>query len=1311
MNKSVKRILRGCGHVVLVSFVLIGLSCYNANAKDYYFSSVNGDDIDHSGDSPDSPWKSISKLQSIVNSLNAGDVVYFERGSEWDMSRIKIEGVNGTGSNYVVFKAYGTGAQPILSGKKTITGFSQSGNIWTVTDWDFSDNKAMRVIPGLFIDGKWYPVSRTPNEGYYTTNTTDTKLYIEDYDHSWSTDEFDGGTVVARTAAWQWDKGLISGNSSGKIEIWSPGFMYTLKHSPTSYFIQNHVNCMDQNGEWAYSFSQNKLDVYYSSDLNARDVKFTAVDTIIAIENSSYLRFENIHFTGANMYAFNFDGGSNFVIDNCTFDYIGKSALKSKHADNFYFNNNDVSKVFRNGVMFNYNGTTQIKGNRFDSIGVVPGHETESEFANQAISYFRQQGEIRISRNEITNVVYGICGFENMAPIYVEENLVLNYGLQLGDGGAYYNAHDSFPVPKYIRKNIAINGTGDPDTYYNNMGMIHAYYHDYDCRNFTVDSNSAYYTNKALQSNKASNCKFRYNNIYRTGQLMNKDWRYSFYQDNHIGVTYFNNIEIKHNQIVLDDLESQYVYAPHDLFDKRENDYDYNTIITPFFDREDLFRKVSYWTPGETYDLESWAEYIGHESHSKLVKDIKYNSDMGISKDNFVKFLYNFSENDTYQPLDGRYRDKDGNIYEGQVLVPAFYSVILFYDGESDISNRIPVINDQDFIVDEDDPFQFLVGNISASPGDADQSLTYYIVSGNSQGLFTITSGGELKFSRSDVEFSGSPEYNLVVRVTDNGSPNLSAEATVSVQLQSSDGGSQLIVNNAPKIAPQSFNGSYDLNLPAVLGTVEASDPDDGQSLSYKIISGNADNHFTLDDETGAITMNSFPFNQVPATFNIIVQVTDNGSNNLSAEANITVFLLASEKVYYIDPDKSKSALEDGSYEHPFKSWSQVTWEDDASYLQKRGTVSDEDKILIQAKNVTIGDYGSGAKPVINSHANDYAIKALDKNDIAIRNLNIKAESAIGCVYFIGELCVNNTLENCELEGADYGLRMIDGNSYTVKYNVFNNKVDGIYSIAENAEIFYNVFKGNHKAINLSSYSANAKIYNNVFYDNRQGISASYAEVTLFNNIFYMTEIGDQAINHKLDKLVSNNNIFYPEQTGFIEIEEVQYNKLSDFQYEKGLDVRSLANDPLFVDVYSNNFSVTEESHAIDAGKLVGLTQDFYGKTVPFGGAPDIGLAEADASGPLALLGDFYSSNESKSELMVYPNPSSGRFNLTFENVDNTEADVRILTMSGAVIYDETFQFNGLLFSEVDLSAYPEGVYIITLETATGNHTQKLIIE
>ncbi len=119
--------------------------------------------------------------------------------------------------------------------------------------------------------------------------------------------------------------------------------------------------------------------------------------------------------------------------------------------------------------------------------------------------------------------------------------------------------------------------------------------------------------------------------------------------------------------------------------------------------------------------------------------------------------------------------------------------------------------------------------------------------------------------------------------------------------------------------------------------------------------------------------------------------------------------------------------------------------------------------------------------------------------------------------------------------------------------------------------------------------------------------------------------MGIRLFIHELDKIVSNHNIFYPEQTGFVEIGNVKYENLDEFQKDLGLDINSFAKDPEFMDVYSENFSVTKESYAIDAGKVVGLTQDFYGKTVPYGGAPDIGLAEANTLGQYTAI-DFLNS-------------------------------------------------------------------------------------
>jgi hypothetical protein len=209
----------------------------------------------------------------------------------------------------------------------------------------------------------------------------------------------------------------------------------------------------------------------------------------------------------------------------------------------------------------------------------------------------------------------------------------------------------------------------------------------------------------------------------------------------------------------------------------------------------------------------------------------------------------------------------------------------------------------------------------------------------------------------------------------------------------------------------------------------------------------------------------------------------------------------------------------------------------------------------------------------------------------------------------------------------------------------------------------------------------------------------------LFNNIFYLTLAGDQAINHKLDKLVSNNNVFYPEQSGFIEVEETKYDNLADYQRYYGLDMNSFSEDPKFVDVYNDNFSVMPESRVIDAGRIVGLTEDFLGQPVPYGGAPDIGLVELAVPTAVQL-----SQSDNKNELSVYPNPSSGIFRLSFLNTSaSMSAELIINAISGMEVYRQLFDMNGIFNGEIDLSGFPQGIYFLSIKAGDSMITQRLI--
>jgi hypothetical protein len=92
------------------------LSFSRAKAATYYFSTSQGDDSRTMQQAQNSgtPWKTIAKLNAIFSSLNAGDVVMFNRGEIFEGTIIATK--SGVAGNPIVFSAYGTGAKPVISG-------------------------------------------------------------------------------------------------------------------------------------------------------------------------------------------------------------------------------------------------------------------------------------------------------------------------------------------------------------------------------------------------------------------------------------------------------------------------------------------------------------------------------------------------------------------------------------------------------------------------------------------------------------------------------------------------------------------------------------------------------------------------------------------------------------------------------------------------------------------------------------------------------------------------------------------------------------------------------------------------------------------------------------------------------------------------------------------------------------------------------------------------------------------------------------------------------------------------------------------
>ncbi|MBK7027742.1 MAG: cadherin repeat domain-containing protein [Bacteroidales bacterium] len=88
--------------------------------------------------------------------------------------------------------------------------------------------------------------------------------------------------------------------------------------------------------------------------------------------------------------------------------------------------------------------------------------------------------------------------------------------------------------------------------------------------------------------------------------------------------------------------------------------------------------------------------------------------------------------------------------------------------------------------------------------------------------------------------------------------------------------------------------GQNSLNSQVFVGVINASDPDSGQSLTFKIIAGNADTFFSIHPATGTLMVKPSAFDSFfsQRTWTLTVAVTDNDKfNPQSSSATILVTL------------------------------------------------------------------------------------------------------------------------------------------------------------------------------------------------------------------------------------------------------------------------------------------------------------------------------------------------------------------------------------------------------------------------------------
>jgi hypothetical protein len=371
--------------ILISPLVYINIDGALADSNTYYVAN-NGNDSNN-GLSPDSPWKTIGKVNSELNGgvINSGDDIYFKRGDIFS-GELNIR-VGGSSSNYMIIGAYGIGDKAIIENSGG-SGDDNCIKLWTanvdyVTIQDFQLKNT--VGSGDAISVCYNHTDISINNIYAENINGDELLYIE------KTVNYSVENCVGNKAGFSFYGDLYNRLSNGYIANCTS---YDVGHNSDAFSIHkedvhdydtgsNHLfyNCT------AYNAAENCFDITAGNNVIFDSCKaWNGLQGSVSIGNNMHnLTFQNCIITNTNSSGI-FVGDSNNVIirNNIIWNITDIDALSLDSTDyiqNCTIYNNDFiypstfSGAYTNRVMsisYDFFSNTVLKNNIFASFNPTP---------------------------------------------------------------------------------------------------------------------------------------------------------------------------------------------------------------------------------------------------------------------------------------------------------------------------------------------------------------------------------------------------------------------------------------------------------------------------------------------------------------------------------------------------------------------------------------------------------------------------------------------------------------------------------------------------------------------------------------------------------------------------------------------------------------------------------------------------------------------------------------------------------------------------------------------------------------------------
>src|SRR5436190_3997674 len=443
-----------------------------AAGRVYYISSA-GDDANDAG-GVDKPWATLSKVTAVVR---AGDTVRLRCGDVF-YGTFKPP-VSGTAAAPITLEPYGDGAKPVITGFKPVGNWTPVGNGRYEATLAAFPSEPLAMVR---FNGRLQPKGRLPKKGFaegfrirsHVKNSQITSL--EDIP------EVTGGEIVQKKYQWIIDRGRIDeisrnpngGKTEATIKFTDfPGTRYECfdKHG---FFVQNHVNCLTEPGDWCYDAATRKLTVYSGSGPPGDgQVEAAGIDVLADLSGKSYIRCSNIAFVGSNADAARLDSSAHVSFEGCDFSCVGRNGISVvpvegkrwyRESHHGTVRNCRISDVNNNGIDAGKNPDWTIVGNTLVNIALNPGMGGNGD--GQHIAVYAPGDDSLVQYNDISYVGYTGVYFTGNGT-QIRNNHVHHFCMIKSDGGGIYTyegeARKAYPRPRQVDRNIVHDGVGAID--------------------------------------------------------------------------------------------------------------------------------------------------------------------------------------------------------------------------------------------------------------------------------------------------------------------------------------------------------------------------------------------------------------------------------------------------------------------------------------------------------------------------------------------------------------------------------------------------------------------------------------------------------------------------------------------------------------------------------------------------------------------------------------------------------------------------------------------------------------------------------